>query len=87
MSVSRDSCDDMIDVDTKMLFRLSEEEMKNTTLYVSLLCEDIFFQEYLLGAVSLDLGIADYRAKQDICEEIIPVKKVGQQFHVSDSLS
>ena len=66
-----------IDVNEKIIFKIKEEELKTSTLYISLFCEDVFYQESLLGAVSLDLSIANYRIRQTISEEIIPVKKVG----------
>lgn len=69
-------CERDIDVNEKLIFKIEEEELKSSTLYISMFCEDIFYQEYLLGAVSLDLSIANYRIRQTISEEVIPVKKV-----------
>ena len=69
--------EDNIDMNEKITFKIKEKELKYSILYISLFCDDVFYQEYLLGAVSFDLSIANYRVRQSINEEILPVKKVN----------
>lgn len=68
---------DHIEIDEKFTFQMEEKEFTNCILYVSLWNVDVFHQELLLGAVSIDLEQYDYSIKNTITEEFLPVKQVN----------
>ena len=68
---------DDIEIDEKFTFQMEEKEFTNCILYVSLWNVDVFHQELLLGAVSIDLEQYDYNIKNTVTEEFLPVKQVN----------
>lgn len=63
-------------IDEKFSFDMNEHDFRNTLLYLSIWSIDVFHQELLLGALSINLSDYDCSIKQTIIEHVLPVKQV-----------
>lgn len=69
-------CEDVY-FDDIFSFCLNQEEVKDYALYISLWSVNVFYNEILLGAVSIDLRVYTPPIKNHIVENVLPVKKVS----------
>lgn len=67
---------DEISIDERFTFKMLEHQCRESILYLCLWNIDAFYQEMLLGAISIDMSLYNHAMKTTIIEDFLPVRKV-----------
>ncbi|XP_057312361.1 synaptotagmin-2-like [Hydractinia symbiolongicarpus] len=71
---------DEISIDERFTFKMLEHQCRESFLYLCLWNIDAFYQETLLGAISIDMSLYNHAIKTTIIEDFLPVRKVLISF-------